>query len=179
MKHACRTNPNWKTRFSAGHAFLPIAAIARRRPQAYEVLAQIRKHMGPELCAERCTVLAEMGDEHVGEAIRILDRERQSTETVLPYQALAVKLENQRGKYSAAASRLQVLIDLPGRDEYWLSQQGDALEMAGRTDKAHDKFQLPLDAIQELPYARRDTHAVQELTGQLNRKLSREEEARP
>jgi hypothetical protein len=135
--------------------------------------------MGPELCAERCTVLAEMGDEHVGEAIRILDRERQSTETVLPYQTLAVKLENQRGKYSAAASRLQVLIDLPGRDEYWLSQQGDALEMAGRTDKAHDKFQLPLDAIQELPYARRDTHAVQELTGQLNRKLSREEEARP
>jgi len=145
----------------------------------YDKLAQDREHVGPEICTEHCAILAEMGDEHVDEAIRILDREMQRSGHVLPYQTLAVKLENQRGEYSAAASRLQVLIDLPGRDEFWLERQGNALLKAGRAEEAKDKFRSAMDAIRNLPPARRNTHAVRELSDQLNQMLSQNERVRP
>lgn len=146
---------------------------------AYEELAQTRDHMGPEIYTEHCTVLAEMGGEHLDKAIRILDLEMQKTGLVLPFQAQAIKLENRRGAYPAAARRLQVLIDLPGRDEFWLSRQGDALMKAGRTEEANEKFQLALDAIADLSNARRGTRAVQELTEQLTLRLSRDQAVQP
>jgi tetratricopeptide (TPR) repeat protein len=126
---------------------------------------------GPVLFLERADALAAAGDEYLDAAIDGLDEGIAKMGPVVLLQTKAIDLEVRAGHYASALGRIDQVLSTMPRKERWLARRGEVLERAGLIDEACANYAEALAAIDRLPWRRRETPAIQELTADLINRL--------
>jgi predicted Zn-dependent protease len=127
----------------------------------------------PELYFDRARLLAEAGDERLGEAIDCLDAGIAALGPVASLELYAVDLEVRRGNADGALARIDRVAARSRRQESWLARRGEILEGAGRVEEARANYARALEEISALPSARRATPAARRLEGRVREALMR------
>ena len=159
------------TRFVArrpGHALaraLRARALARtgrwrRAAEDYSAAIALEAHPSPELYLERARVLADAGDEQLGQALRGLDAGIERLGEVATLDLYAIELELRRGECDGALRRLDRIASHAARKDPWLARRGEILEGAGRDREAREAYRRALDALEAVGGPRRHARAT-------------------
>jgi len=127
----------------------------------------------PETYLARARALSEAGDAHLEDAIAGLDAGIALLGPVVTLERAAIELELRRGNIDAALQRLDGIRVRSARQEAWLTQRGEILERAGRTDEARAAYVEALSALDRLPSHRRETQARRDLEAKLRGAIQR------
>lgn len=118
-----------------------------RAAQEYERFFQLTDNPRVKHYLRRAEALANMGGEHIMEAVALLDA---GVEQLGPRRALtvrAIKLASDAGAHDGALRRLAPIIRRAKYKERWLSMRGDILLQAGRPDEAEAAYLETLKAL--------------------------------
>jgi tetratricopeptide (TPR) repeat protein len=126
---------------------------------------------GPEMYLERSQALASAGTNHIDDAVRTLDEGMRRLGPLVTLELVAIDLEVKRRNFNAALRRIDGVAQRVPRKETWLAKRGEILRDAGRDAEARTAFQSAIDAIDQLPPARRHVPAMLELRQRLNEQL--------
>ncbi len=153
------------------------ALVKLDRPQdaVDEYTAAIGLHggAGPDLYLERAQALAGLGDAQLEAALRGLDEGLSKLGPVVTLELYAIELEEKRGHFDAALARLDRITQRSPRKDPWLARRGQLLEQAGRPAEAREAYEQALNAISELPDARRTTAATADSQARLRVSVAR------
>ena len=125
-----------------------IANVKRPSPDVFMARHELQLRQGPSLRAAALAGL-ETGLARLGPLISL----------ELP----ALQLETDLGHYKRALARIERLAgSLPRLDGWWL-HRAQVLSAAGRNDAAHDAYRSALNALADVPAARRRMALVQDM----------------
>jgi tetratricopeptide (TPR) repeat protein len=172
------------SRFLAGRPGHALARALRARASArsgrwqhaaedYSAAIALEANPSPELYLERARVLAEAGDDQLGEALRSLDAGIERLGDVVTLDLYAIELELRRGDCDGALRRLDRIASHAARQDPWLARRGEILEAAGREREAREAYRGALEALEAVGGPRRHTPATTEREARLRGALAR------
>ena len=85
----------------------------------------------------------------------------------------AIEIEVDLGRFDSALARVDLLATRSPRQETWLAQRGEILEVAQRPEEAHASYLRVLAEIENLPAQRRRTSAMSRLRSRARDGLAR------
>jgi tetratricopeptide (TPR) repeat protein len=127
----------------------------------------------PDHYLERARALCAAGEEHYERALRGLDAGMERLGPVAALAMLAIEIELDLGQFDSALARVDRLADRSARQETWLAQRGEILELAQRPLEARASYSGALGEIQKLPAQRRRTPAMSQLQSRARAGLAR------
>ena len=166
-----------------GEAYLARARTLAQleRPLAaardYDAVLTLLKSPAPEYYIERARLLATAGEGQFEEALRGLAEGLARLGPLVSLEQVALRLEIEAGRYTAALNRLDKLITRPGRPERWLEQRGEVLLLAKQPEQAEAEFRKALAAIEKLPDHRRRVRGMVAFETRLRTRLETVEAA--
>ena len=104
-------------------------------------------------------------------ALAALDAGTARLGSVVVFQAAAVPIARDAGRFDDALRRVDAILRAVPRAEAWPAERGRILLAAGRRPEAWAAFSDALAAIERLPAHHRSTPAIRELEAELTRQL--------
>jgi tetratricopeptide (TPR) repeat protein len=126
----------------------------------------------PDLYVERAQALTGEGPAHYAQALKGLEEGARKLGPLVVLQLYAADLEVKLKRYDEALARLDRLAEQAPRKETWFARKGEILREAGRIEESQAAFRAALAALEQLPIARRNVPAMQELEKRLQQALT-------
>lgn len=122
---------------------------------------------------ERARALESAGPDHYARALSGLDQGITELNAPITLQLQAIELAVKLKSFDAALARIDEGAARSARKESWLLRRGEVLELAGRHEQARQAYVAVLEAVNNLPVARKTNRAMQELQTQAQSALKR------
>jgi len=113
------------------------------------------------------------GEEHVGDALKVIDAGIERFGPLVTLELVAIDLEIKLARVDQALARLDLVAAQSQRKERYFVRRGEILEAAHRDGEARSAYQAGLEAIDELPLRLQRNKATKALQSQAREGLAR------